>query len=106
MREVPVEAERPRDVMASHQGERHAVGEADLLVAELAEQLERIELDLGIGAQDYEGLGGQQRLGAVGGEVMPRPASQQGERLVEHEVAGVDAPRAFGSCAQAFCAAA
>src|SRR5450830_826138 len=85
--EMAVEREGPLEPAPPHQDERNAVGEADLLVGELREDLHGLCLVARIRTQDSQAAGGKQRSGALGGKAVRSSSAEQGKRLVEHEVA-------------------
>src|SRR6266542_1718217 len=86
--EVEIEGECPIQIVAAHESEGNAIGEADLLVGELGEEIDRFQLVGTVRPQDRERGGRKQSAGTLSRESIGRSSSDERERLVQDEIAG------------------
>lgn len=74
-----------------HQEKGDAIGEADFLIGVFREELYGLALLLAFGSQDLDHLGIQDIARAFGREAVGRSPREQGEELIQDEIARVEA---------------
>jgi hypothetical protein len=71
----------------SHQRERNTIREAHALVGELLHQIDRCELNFGVGTEYLKPHGSINGPGLLGSKSVAASARQQRESLIQNEIA-------------------
>jgi len=86
--EVVIKGKNLMNTTLMHQGERYAIGKADMLISVLLEKFERFDFFLVRRSNDREPFRIKNRMGALGGESIPHTPGQECEHFAQDKIAG------------------